>query len=196
MWNLRGAVCYAAFFKISHRNGLIWRWPTIWSTLKYLHGSWIDRLDSLCAHSWFQERKLSNFGDPLTFCLTRSWGAGFLTIGWIAMKFYTDNVTQCLWWSLDFFCIGDNSRSKFILVKYLKINNRDWHRICTEIHGSQMMYPNDFGDTLTSSCSCSGRWDFWLNCLDSYWSDLCNIWWRHSCSPHGELTYEKWYYLS
>ena len=33
-------------------------------------------------------------------------------------------------------------------LKYLNNNWTDWHTCCADIHGSQMMYPNDFGDPL------------------------------------------------
>lgn len=55
----------------------------------------------------------------------------------------------------------------------------------TDIRGFQIMYPNDFGDSLTFPVASLRGLHFWFRVkfLNYHWSDWPNIWQRHS-RPH------------
>ncbi len=55
--------------------------------------------------------------------------------------------------------------------------------LSTDIHGSKMMYPNDFSNRLTFALAPSAGWHFWIReeYLWNYWMDCYEIWYRYSC---------------
>lgn len=135
----------------------------------------------------------SSFTSRLSFCL---WGHFSTTIGWIALKFFTDIHGSLLMYRSEFDCTalvlmeGEVScvppvfSSALLIwampVTYLNGNISTAARciaikFCTDIHGFQRLNPPDFCDHLTFPLASPAGWHFCLivKHLNRFWM-YCN----------------------
>lgn len=110
-------------------------------------------------------------------------------LGFLGCFFFFCQVSGVsVWWQ----CQSDETSTTFHQTEIQCLSNylMASHEIfCTDIHGSQMMNLNGFGNSLTFPQALlwgSHLWDSW-KCLDSYWSVFHEIWYKYSCFLQDEL---------